>query len=577
MPPPLSYITITNPPLNTIGVGFAYQVQVAEFNVANEIWFRYDTGADPQALGWFNGLATGFVPATNLYEDDGTTLINGNVGDNAMWWPIANNSTYYIRVRNSLGGGIGFPFNCLFEGALIGLTTVPDGSWIVNDDSDQPGGNDGFPSAVYSPAGVFIGFISGIPAGEIGDSLPSGESLWHDRFGMYGGELALFDNNFGFVDDFTAVPSLGARFPCICNDGTKFFILNRDTNDVFTITSAGVMSATIESLTFINDIQALGVSRDGLILYYAQGYDSAEITKAIIGGAESVLYTIPGFAVGVDYIALSAVNEHPGEILVLQDGTLATWWRDFSTLTGHILHLSAAGALLHDVAFDEATYGILDHIHYSPNGAGFVHAWFFTNGSANQGRFGEVTFATGTFSQLFETDLLSSGENLIGGSGTIFGPSASCTLVTFVYPGTEVPPIDSEITVIKQIINGIDGDNDIEFQLTAVGMSPISFTLKNGESITFSGLPDGTYGVSELTDSGFISEYVVSNADNNNSITVTAGDSVTVTVVNTRFTAGGIYKIQPLKRNDTLWTDVEANETLDVKIPNPIAKSAFFG
>lgn len=446
MPAPPSYIDIT-------GTSFPRVVTVAEFNagtfggVVNECWFRYVTTTNPMAFGWFNGTATGYSPATNLYASDGSTLINGNTGANAMWWPLPNASTFYIRLRNNLGGGLTVNVNVLFEAASIGnLGTVPDGSWLVNDDGVSTG-TTGFPSAVYSPDGAFIGFISGIPAGEIGDTLPDRTSLWHDRFGMYGGQLALFDSDFTFINDFTPSPGLGARFPNICNDGTDFYVLNRDTNGVFTITAAGVMSAVIASLPFASDIQAMGVSRDGATAYFAEGYDSASIGRHNLSTDTTMadLYTIPGFAVGSDYVALTAVNNHPGELLVLIDGTIATFWYDTSASINYVLHLDSDGSLLQSWPFDVATYGLIDHIHYSPNGSGEIYVWFFTNTSAQIGRFGSVVFATGAFSELFEADLTSIGESLVTGSDQIFGPSASCSMTTVGYPSEEPgPPAPSD-------------------------------------------------------------------------------------------------------------------------------------
>lgn len=441
MPAPPTYIDITTTPVSRV-------VTVAEFNagtfggVANEVWFRYVVGVNPRAFGWFIGLATGFVPATNLYASDGSTLINGNTGDNAMWWPLANNSTYYVRIRKTIPGTIAFNFNTLFESASIGnLGTVPDGSWLVNDDGVSTG-TTGFPSAVYSPDGDFIGFISGIPAGEIGDTLPDRTSLWHDRFGMYGGELALFGPTFTFIDDFTAVPSLGAPFPCICNDGTDFYVLNRNTNGVFKITAAGVMGSVLATLPIASNIQAMGVSRDGTIAYHARGDDSAVIGRhsLVTGLALSNLYTIPGFVVNVDYVAITAVNGHPGEILVLGDGTIATFWYDDSATTNYVLHLAADGTLLQSWGFSRATYGLIDHLHYSPNGPVEIYVWFFTSVAASQGRFGSVTFATGAFTELFEVDLTSIGENMIGASSQIFGPSASCSMTTVGYSEDEPEP-----------------------------------------------------------------------------------------------------------------------------------------
>src|SRR5690606_7017256 len=103
MPAPTVYTDITAFP-------FTKTVTVEEFNTANAWWFRVQTDSRALAFGWFIGLSTGFSAATTLYEADGETVVDSNTGDNAMWRPIANHSTYYIKIVNNLGGGISVPF-----------------------------------------------------------------------------------------------------------------------------------------------------------------------------------------------------------------------------------------------------------------------------------------------------------------------------------------------------------------------------------------------------------------------------------------------------------------------------------
>lgn len=576
MPPPSSYVQIPDL-LPLVAIGWTYSVSVFEFNVANEIWFRYDTDSDPVAFGWFPGTSTGFSPATNLYESDGTTLVTGNTGMNSLWYPLANNSTYYIRIRNNPSGSIAFGFNVKFEGYIINPGTQLDGSFLINDDSDLPGGNNGFPIIVNNPDGTIQGFVNSVPAGEIGDTLPDGTSLWHDRFEMYGGQLALINSLMQFVDDLTPSPALSG-FPNICNDGTFFYVIDRATGNIYKVTVSPVsISASIYTLPRVSQQECVGISRDALFIFWAEGYEDGNIYKAAIGlGPRETIYSIPGFQPGIDYIGLTATNNHPGELLVLIDGTLVTYWYDGSEGVSHILHLEADGTLLQDIEISPAL-GEVNHIHYSPDGASAIRVWLFgPGGNDSTGKYGNLVFATEIFSTIVDTPNFSSGENRVGANGTIFGPSASCTMVTFKYPGSETPPIDAEITVIKQIESD-DPDNELEFQFIAGGMDPINFTLKNGESITFSGLANGTYSVVELAEPGYTTTYTVSNGDNNNSITVVAGDSVVVTVVNVPITNGGIYKLVPGKRNDTLWVNVETLETEDVKIPNPGGRTAMIG
>src|SRR5690606_12094072 len=158
---------------------------------------------------------------------------------------------------------VSVPFTCLRGAAVLTLTTIPDGAWVINDDAEYDGG--GIPSAVHDAEGRFIGFVSGIPAGEVGDALPNGRSLWHDRFGMYGGQLALFGPDYQFIDDLTPSPSL-TGFPNICNDGTYFYVIDsHGTGNVYRVDPvAGTISASISTVPWASDdFACVGISRNG--------------------------------------------------------------------------------------------------------------------------------------------------------------------------------------------------------------------------------------------------------------------------------------------------------------------------
>jgi hypothetical protein len=528
MPPPASYVDITSD-------SFSYQVQVAEFNIANERWFRMVTGADPVMFGWYVGLATGFNPDVRLFESDGTTLIDGTDGALSYSRPLANNSTYYIQVRNNTGpfGPIIIAFNTLFEWIVVGYNTIPYGTFLINDDVPAEGST-GFPSAIYDADGTFIGYIGTIPAGEIGDALPDRTTLWHDRYGMYGGQLALFNPDTSFVDDFTPNPPLltGENFfPNIVNDGTDFYIVDRgNTGNVFKLDVSGpTLSAPIATIAYTDIISAVGVTRDGSVMYWAEG-EFSNVIRAWDLNTDSSLgafYTIPGLGANFS-VATTGVNDHPGELLVLLDGKIVTYVHDFTNDEDRVLYLNSDGTLSNAITFDTTLDdpGIIDHIFYSPLGPTYIRVWFFTDTGAAVGRYGDLNLESGEFAELFLVPLRNDGESLISGDDTIFSPSASCSMVTIGYGegGT--------IIVTKTTIPSSDTTS---FEITAGGgLTPASFELAHGESQSILEVTPGSgYSITETADTAeYAVSYQVSNGSPVDNITVASGETVTVAITN---------------------------------------------
>lgn len=131
-------------------------------------------------------------------------------------------------------------------------------------------------------------------------------------------------------------------------------------------------------------------------------------------------------------------------------------------------------------------------------------------------------------------------------------------------------------TIIVEKVT-IPEDDSTEFDFTAGGgLSPTSFSLSGGETRSFTGVAAGSgYSITETPNAGYITTYEVSNDSPIDNITVEADEVVTVTVTNIARIVGGIYKIVPGKRNDTLWN--EDGSTIDVKIPRPFGRSGMIG
>jgi len=582
MPPPPSYIDITSLP-------FVRTVTQAEFNggtfggVANQVWFRYVASVNI-GLGNYTDSGGTFTPRVTLYESDGTTQIN-EFNTSYGWWAYLLADTYYIKVTRSAGGASNFDFTCTFNGADV-ITSPDIGDLMINDDTQVASSYPTrfVPATIWSIDGTFKGIAPNVPAGETGDALPNGQSLWQDRFGQHGSanSLAQIDADLSTgVTNINGFPVFG-QFAIVANNGTNFYVLNRATdNKIYVYDSAGNFVSQPANLNIAWTISAIGVSNNGSILYYARGNNTAVIGRHDLTTnlPLSDLYTIPGFSVGSDYIALSSLNLNPGEILVLSDDTIVTWYLDASTGDSHLLHISAAGALINEYTFGPEQ---INHISYAPNDTSFIYVWFFTDAPlGNNGIFGRIELSTGTLSPSFNRTLFSGGENL-NVSNEIFGPSASCTMVCLGYSGTP-PPGTGNITIGKIVVPSTD--ITLFNYLAGGGLIPTTFALSHGGSHSYIGLTPGSgYSIEELTPPGWTVSVFVSNGSPISNLLVTEGETTFVVFTNTLASPtppatgwGGIYQIVPGKRNDTIWTDVGLNETLDVKIPNPKARLAYVG
>jgi hypothetical protein len=142
------------------------------------------------------------------------------------------------------------------------------------------------------------------------------------------------------------------------------------------------------------------------------------------------------------------------------------------------------------------------------------------------------------------------------------------------------PPVTGSLSIAKQV--GLGTDFTTVFTFTAGGgLSPTTFELTNMGIQTYSGLTPGSgYSIVEIVPDGWSVTYEVSNGSPIDNLLITGGETTFILVINTPIIPvdhSGIYKIQPNKRNDTLWTDVVAGTTEDVKIPNPKVRSALLG
>jgi hypothetical protein len=204
MPPPSNFYNVSSFP-------YSQAVSSTDFNAGtygtttNEVWFKHTPSVDT-AIG---NVVSGLVARVAIYETDSLTLLN-NVINAGFWIPLVGGTTYWFKVVKNAGGSVSASFNVSFDQKPLN-PTVGRGQIIINDDEDDT------PATLLDIDGTVRGFIADAPGGEIGHALPTGESIWHDRYQRYdpASRLAVFDSNFKRVATLDLNPTLGGTFPLI--------------------------------------------------------------------------------------------------------------------------------------------------------------------------------------------------------------------------------------------------------------------------------------------------------------------------------------------------------------------------
>jgi hypothetical protein len=421
MPPPSSFVDITAIPYSRV-------ITPTEFNVANEFWFRLIIGSVANEIV-FSERNTNPNIFVNLYQSDGTTLISRFKPSTWTFWKFTV-GTYYIKLDTFPIGPIGANFTYNAESKpLNGFVTEPGSVLIQYDNNDAD-----HPSIVIDSDGNVTGFASAIPSTEIGTALANGYQLYHDRFGKYGTVHALILINPDLTFNLKIIPSTPfTAFPRITHSNTDFYALNWSNGQLWKITTAGVITlVTTIAEVAAEDVDPIGMNSDGTILYFGLDNDLGTIRKYVIaGGVTTTLYAIPGFD-STDRLSQTP-DSHPGEIIVLPDGSLVTWWEDNSANEQRIIHLSAAGALLNSIVFAEPIR--IDHIDYFNTVLStHVKIRVFLDFGNTQSRIGNLNLATGVIEDSYIVDSFSGAQNTTSNNNP-FGPAESCTVTVLFPPG----------------------------------------------------------------------------------------------------------------------------------------------
>jgi hypothetical protein len=557
--PPASAIVISALPYSQVVTAADFNAGTFSDGAVNEVWFKYVAGAtnvfghkstDPFSSAFQSPLIT-------LLATDGTTVLRNDTGaDKGFNYGVTSGTTYYIRIRRNSGGGAADQDFTYTADKLDYLTSVAAGTVVINDDADP------YPAIAFSIDGTFLGYISNIPAGEMGDALPNGISIWHNRFNVTN-KFKLVARDLTTIAEFNIAGITGTgNFPRFGHSDTDFYVSDDLANSkIYKVTPTGTVTQVATLTGTYDSAYVIAVNADGTILYYINNASDNIIHQwdLVNDVALADLYTFtPGF-----YYFAKTPNGHPGDILRLSNGNLVTWQNNRSTGFDTLYIIDSTGTLVDSFSINTAYQ--VDHLAYNSGNPNSIILWLFTVADGYQtGVIGNYNLTTGTYTTSFTTALYSTFASE-SANGQIFGPSNSCTIVSIL----DAAPAGTGTLIINKVTVPSPDTTDTNFEFTTTGgLSPDTFNLKNAETQTYSNLVAGVYGVTEIVPPGWAVTYVVDNGDSPAEINIADGETVTIDITNTNINGtGALYKIQPLKRDDTLWESISPKRIKLTEIP----------
>src|SRR5690348_5849329 len=363
MPAPGTYYDITTLPYSQTVTQADFAAGTFSGGTANEVGFRRVVSSI-EALGNFTDNGGTFLPVIRLYESDGSTLIktiNPSGSASHGWYHILPAGTYFVRITRSGGGASDFDFQADFDHETnVDTLAFDDGDVLIQDQRQD------YPALIYGLDGTRKGFVTAIPAGQTGSIIHSGRSLWHDLAGSYSpsGRLHLFDTELGYVTSANASLESGQAAP-MSNSETDFYVVDQRGRGVSKVDTSGTVTS-LGAVGASGQVCAIGVNADGTVLYWAHesGASSGVIHRydLLAQSALADFYTVPGFDTANDSLARTD-NLNPGDILVLPDDSIVTWWYDASGDQYFILHINSSGTLINSFPLSAVTQR-MDHLAY---------------------------------------------------------------------------------------------------------------------------------------------------------------------------------------------------------------------
>jgi hypothetical protein len=403
--------------------------QVDDSGTTYDVWYKW-TATYTGVVGFFAfGDLTTYRPWTTVFSPDAVTgpYLGMDVQNRPLQFPVTSGVTYYFSIYVS---GNPAPANLSVSVQAAPTFSAADGDIMIPDDES------GFSGIVIKQTdGSVVRFVTPFPAGDRGDSVPSGRILVEDF--DFPSILRLYDFTFTLIDSIAfAHSTAGATFRIrACLAANSFYV--GDTGNGATagrahrISDAGVVGSMIGPFATAG-LHALAANTDETILYYVESFGTNKPIKR---------WNLTSNTALSDLVA-GVASYYTNEMLMLGDGTLIVQYFTFAP-DNIIKRYSAGGTVLN--TYSLGAIGQNGRLAYA--GDDPLSFWFWTEPSAGLTQIRQVRVSDGTVLQTFELDEYDTG--MYGRAETAtpdrFGNSNSCPIFVLHIPeGGEEPPPDDD-------------------------------------------------------------------------------------------------------------------------------------
>jgi hypothetical protein len=537
-------------------------------------YYKITNSSDVPVIGaWAYSPHNGYGPEATPHRRDGTAIPLIVSRRKPFQFSVEPGEVYFIKAT---------PLSSVPNTAVNYLQIYESFDILPgNGDLVVPPDQEGFPVSIIRSGGI-IGYKYPFVAGEQGDAIDDGTALM----------AAIFEDGVPVHIYNAALEHTGVINSLV---GEQKFIRAQPQDELFYVSRA---SGDSSSITIVHTVNKYGTVEGASYNLGLMRIGSEGSFGAICGdlGGNRLYYSNLSNEVRMWSLSSNAdigvfqpatINYRIADILVQKNGKIIiSFYKDPNFGSSFFVRrYDPDGTIINNYDFGTNIGVFTPRMSYSIDNPDTFWVWINYMDPEGYSEFREIQASDGTVIEIRPAWLFKEGEYFTTSTptpGAGLGIDPSCPFWQIRADPEPPPPPETADLIINKVVLGGPGGSSFRFSTTG-GLSPNNFNLVDGESRSFLGISPGTYGVTEDPYSDYDTTYEVSNGNAHDSITLNAGDVVTVTVTNnynvvpTPAPVAGIYKIVPksAKPEDTLYD--EDGGTFEVKIPDPTWKTGAVG
>jgi hypothetical protein len=319
--------------------------QQADFEgTTYDLWYRWTAPECVELIGIaVYGDASVYTPRVQVYIGPAASpvLHYGDSGNNQpAQIPVDAGTEYFIKFRTNVGNPA--PANLTFAVYVGPNESAAAGAIVVSDDTP------GYPAMVVDASTGLVLRSARIPAGEEGDSLPSGVMLIADEYDtdtykLYSSQFVELGSVPFLADNYAGVRAVPGANAFVIADYGRSGAIHQPT--VGTVSAAGALGATTWTLSRATDraLTAIGANNALTVLYYVD----YEIGAPTVPDSTLRRWDLVN-DVGLSDLVAPVADYHIYDILTLEDDSIVvSYFRKYVYPWALVVRrYSAAGALL---------------------------------------------------------------------------------------------------------------------------------------------------------------------------------------------------------------------------------------